>query len=163
VNAYLGLDSLEPFLAAAAKSGAGLFVVLRSSNPGARDFQDLPAPDRPLYERVAEGLAPRARALRAPETEWSSLGVVVGATWPEESRRVRKILPRCPFLVPGFGAQGANARDALAGFVPGPGGRLEGGLVASSRAIGFPAEAASADAWAAAVDQALDDAIRQLS
>jgi orotidine-5'-phosphate decarboxylase len=76
---------------------------------------------------------------------------------------VRKILPRCPFLVPGFGAQGANARDALAGFVPGPGGRLEGGLVASSRAIGFPAEAASADAWAAAVDQALDDAIRQLS
>jgi orotidine-5'-phosphate decarboxylase len=165
LNAYLGLDSLEPFLAVAAKSGAGLFVVLRSSNPGARDFQDLPTPQRPLYERVAEGLAARARALRAPETEWSSLGVVVGATWPEESRRVRKILPRSLFLVPGFGAQGAGASDAVAGFVPGPGGRLEGGLVASSRAIGLPSDGASGDlaTWQAAVDRALDTAITQLT
>jgi orotidine-5'-phosphate decarboxylase len=165
LNAYLGLDSLEPFCAAAARSGAGLFVVLRSSNPGARDFQDLPAPTRPLYERVAEALGTRAAALRAPQTEWSSLGVVVGANWPEESRRVREILPRSLFLVPGYGAQGGSAKDALAGFVPGPDGRLEGGLVASSRAIGFPPEGRAGDAatWERAVDRALDTAIADLT
>ena len=108
LNTYLGLDSIEPFLAVAASAGAGLFVVLRSSNPGARDFQDLPAPERPLYERVAEALGPKAKLLHGPETEWSGLGVVVGATWPEESRRVREILPRSLFLVPGYGAQGGE-------------------------------------------------------
>lgn len=165
LNAYLGLDSLEPFVAAAARSGAGLFVVLRSSNPGARDFQDLPAPERPLYERVAQALGGRAGALTGAETGWSGLGVVVGATWPEESRRIRALLPRSLFLVPGYGAQGGSARDAVAGFVPGPGGRLEGGLVASSRAIGFPPEGRSGDAagWERAVDRALDSAIAELA
>lgn len=165
LNAYLGLDSIEPFCAAAARSGAGLFVVLRSSNPGAHDFQDLPAPTRPLYERVAEALGTRAAALRGPQTEWSSLGVVVGATWPEQSRRVREILPRSLFLVPGYGAQGGSAKDALAGFVPGPDGRLEGGLVASSRAIGFPPEGRAGDAasWERSVDRALDTAIADLT
>ncbi len=165
LNAYLGLDSLEPFLTAATSTGAGLFVVLRSSNPGARDFQDLLAPQRPLYERVAEALGPRASALRGPETEWSGFGVVVGATWPEESRRVREILPRSLFLVPGYGEQGGSARDAVAGFVAGPDGRLEGGLVASSRAIGFPADGRGGDAvaWERAVNRALDAAIAELS
>jgi orotidine-5'-phosphate decarboxylase len=164
LNAYLGLDSLDPFLEAAARSGAGLFVVLRSSNPGARDFQDLPAPERPLYERVAEALTAKTKSLRGPETGWSGLGVVVGATWPEESRRVREILPRSLFLVPGYGAQGGSAEGAVAGFVPGPGGRLEGGLIASSRAIGFPPEGRSSDAstWERAVDHALAAAIAEL-
>jgi orotidine-5'-phosphate decarboxylase len=164
LNAYLGLDSLEPFVAAAARSGAGLFVVLRSSNPGARDFQDLRVPERPLYERVAEALAARAEALAGPATGWSGLGVVVGASWPAESRRIREILPRSLFLVPGYGAQGGSARDALAGFVPGPDGRLEGGLVASSRAIGFPPDGQSGDAasWERAVDRALAAAIAEL-
>jgi len=165
LNAYLGLDSLEPFLETAARSGAGLFVVLRSSNPGARDFQDLPAEGRPLYERVAEALGAKAKALLGSETGWSGLGVVVGATWPEQSRRVREILPRSLFLVPGYGAQGGSAQGAVAGFVPGPSGRLEGGLVASSRAIGFPPGGASGDttSWERAVDRALDAAIAELT
>ena len=165
VNAYLGLDSLEPFCAAAARSGGGLFVVLRSSNPGARDFQDLRVGERPLYERVAEALAPRLSKLRAPETDWSGLGVVVGATWPEESRRVREILPRSLFLVPGYGTQGGSVKDALAGFVPGPDGRLEGGLVSSSRGIAFPPDGRDSDAarWERAVDRALDSAIAELT
>jgi len=165
VNAYLGLDTLEPFLAAAAESGGGVFVVLRSSNPGARDLQDLPAPLLPLYERLATALGAKAAALRGPETEWSGLGVVVGATWPEQSRRVREILPRSLFLVPGYGAQGGDARDAMAGFVSGPDGRLEGGLVSSSRAIGFPDEGreAGVGGWERAVDRALDVAVAELS
>jgi orotidine-5'-phosphate decarboxylase len=91
--------------------------------------------------------------------------VVVGATWPEESRRVREILPRSLFLVPGYGEQGGGARDAVAGFVPGPDGRLEGGLVSSSRAIGFPADGRSGDAaaWERAVDRALDTGIAELT
>jgi orotidine-5'-phosphate decarboxylase len=165
VNAYLGLDTLEPFVAAAAGSGGGVFVVLRSSNPGARDLQDLPAPTQPVYERLAAALGTKAALLRGPETEWSGLGVVVGATWPEQSRRVREILPRSLFLVPGYGAQGAGARDAVAGFLPGPDGRPEGGLVSSSRAIGFPPEGRDADAlgWERAVDRALDAAIADLT
>jgi orotidine-5'-phosphate decarboxylase len=164
LNAYLGLDSLDPFRAAAERSGAGLFVVLRSSNPGARDLQDLPVQGRPLYERVAEALAAQAGALRGAETGWSGFGVVVGATWPEEGRRIRQILPHSLFLVPGYGAQGGSAAGAVAGFAPGPGGRLEGGLVASSRAIAFPPEGQGADAagWERAVDRALASAIAEL-
>jgi len=165
VNTYLGLDTLQPFFEAAAESGSGVFVVLRSSNPGAGDLQDLVVRERPVYERIAEALAPKARALRGPETEWSGLGVVVGATWPEQSRRIRELLPRSLFLVPGYGHQGGGAKDAVAGFVRGPGGRLEGGLVSSSRAIAFPPEAQDADAtaWERAVDAALDQAIRDLT
>jgi orotidine-5'-phosphate decarboxylase len=93
------------------------------------------------------------------------LGVVVGATWPAESRRVREILPKSLFLVPGYGTQGGVAADALAGFVPGPDGRLEGGLVSSARAIGLPAEGRDADlrGWERAVDRSLDAAIAELS
>jgi orotidine-5'-phosphate decarboxylase len=165
INPYLGLDSLEPFFAAAHAGGSGVFVLLRTSNPGAVDLQDLVVRERPLYQRLADLLHPLASKLRGPSTEWSGLGVVVGATWPEESRRVRELLPGSLFLVPGYGAQGASAADAVAGFVRGPTGSLEGGLVNAARAIGFPAgsESASAAGWERAVEEALTRAIRELS
>ena len=90
--------------------------------------------------------------------------MVVGATYPEESRAVRALLPSALFLVPGYGAQGGSAADALAGFVPGPKG-LEGGVVASSRAVTFP-EAGDTDdrtRWESAIDEALANAIAPLS
>ena len=165
VSPYLGLDSLEPFFAAAHAGSAGVFVLLRTSNSGAIDLQDLRVDDRPVYQRLADLLHPLALKLRGPSSEWSGLGVVVGATWPEESRRVRELLPGSLFLVPGYGAQGAAAEDAVAGFVRGPLGQLEGGLVSASRAIGFPAGAAEASAagWERAVDAALARAIEELS
>jgi orotidine-5'-phosphate decarboxylase len=164
VNPYLGLDSLDPFFAAAHAGGAGVFVLLRTSNPGAVDLQDLVVRDRPLYHRLADLLQPLALKLRGPSSEWSGLGVVVGATWPDESRRVRELLPGSLFLVPGYGAQGAPAADAIAGFVRGPTGQLEGGLVNASRAIGFPAggEDGGAAGWESAVDRALSGAIEEL-
>lgn len=165
VNPYLGNDALLPFTEAAGRAGAGLFVLVRTSNPGAADLQDLPVDGAPLFERVAAGLAPAAGRLRGPETGWSSLGVVVGATWPEQGARVRAHLPHSPFLVPGYGAQGAPARDALAGFVPGPGGALEGGVVSSSRGLLFPPghDTADAAAWERALDAALDRAGAELT
>jgi orotidine-5'-phosphate decarboxylase len=163
-NPYLGLDALEPFAKEALETGAGIFVLVKTSNPGSQDFQDRSLGGKPLYERVAESLAGIADRMRGPETGWSSLGAVVGATYPEVHQRLRELLPRAIFLVPGYGAQGGGARDAVAGFVAGPDGRLEGGLVNSSRGILFPPGSDTGDlaSWERAVDEALDRAIGEL-
>jgi len=164
VNPYLGLDTLEPFMKAAGETGGGVFVLVKTSNPGSGDLQDLRLGDQLLYERVAGALAGIAERMTGPETGWSSLGAVVGATYPEVHRRIRELLPRALFLVPGYGAQGGGARDAVAGFAPGPAGRLEGGLVNSSRGILFPpgSDTDAAASWERAVDEALDRAIGEL-
>lgn len=164
LSPYLGFDTLEPFARVAGEAGRGLFVLVRTSNPGSGDLQDREVGDEPLYVRVAEGLAKMEAALRGPRTGWSSLGVVCGATWPDEARRVRAALPRSLFLVPGYGAQGGDAAAALEGFVPGPRG-LEGGIVNSSRGILFPGESREATAlprWEAALGAALERAIAEL-
>ncbi len=165
VNPYLGGDSLEPFVARARGGGRGLFVVVRSSNPGAGDLQEQPIAGRgKLYEAVAELLTAPARALRGPRTGWSSLGVVVGASSPEASARLRELLPHSLFLVPGYGAQGGGAAAAVHGFVAGPDGRLEGGLVSSSRGILFPAGSHSdAAGWERAIDEAVARATGELA
>jgi orotidine-5'-phosphate decarboxylase len=164
VNPYLGLDSLEPFVTMAARKGAGLFVLAKTSNPGARDFQERALDGRPLFEWVAQSLRASAERLTAGSSGWSSLGIVVGATYPEQHRRLRELLPRALFLVPGYGAQGGTARDAVAGFLPGPAGCLEGGIVNSSRALIFPDDGHTTDvrAWERAIDAACQRAIDEL-
>jgi orotidine-5'-phosphate decarboxylase len=160
VNPYLGLDSLEPFIATAQSTGKGVAVLVRTSNPGARDVQDLDVGGAPLWTRVAEMLAPAMDRLLAG-SGWSNLMVVAGATWPAEARRLRAILPKALFLVPGYGAQGASAADALAGLVDG-----FGGVVSASRSILYPPAAATAKTladWRAAIDDALDAARAELS
>lgn len=163
LNPYMGLDTLEPFAQAAERAGAGMFVLAKTSNPGSGDLQDLEIDGSPIYERVAANLAPLADRLAGPETGWSSLGVVVGATWPEQHDAVRKHLPKALFLVPGYGAQGGGAKDSVRGFVAGPNG-LEGGVVSSSRGILFPegSNTTDATAWEAAIDAALDRSIGEL-
>ncbi|NJL27321.1 MAG: orotidine-5'-phosphate decarboxylase [Thermoanaerobaculia bacterium] len=162
VNPYLGRDSLAPFLAKVGAEGRGVFVLVRTSNPGAADLQQLETAGAKLYEKVAEMLAPEVEAHRGPETGWSSVGVVVGATWPGEAERVRELLPGAIFLVPGYGAQGGSASDAMRGFVKGPDGRLEGGIVNSSRGVLFPKGAESAAAWERGFDEALGRAEEEL-
>ncbi len=165
INPYLGCDTLDPFVDTAQRNGRGLFVLVKTSNPGSGDFQDREvAPRGRLFEHVATSLAERSAALAGPRTGYSSLGVVVGATYPGESERVRELLPKALFLVPGYGAQGAGAEEALRGFVRGPDGRLEGGLVNSSRGILFPpgSDAGSAKAWEQAIDDAVDRAVDEL-
>lgn len=183
IHPYMGLDSMEPFFAQAEANGKGVAVLVRTSNPGAHDFQMLDiAPDADrmperLWETVARGLDGVMNRLQS-SGHWSSLMVVAGATAPAEARRLRQILPRSLFLVPGFGAQGADARAALAGFVARPIGesrpdapssldpnppslRWQGGVVNASRSILFPPAAALANdpaSWRIAIARAIDDA-----
>ena len=155
INPYLGLDSLEPFIAAAEKNAKGAAVLVRTSNPGARDLQDLNCDGAPLWRRVAEMIAPLAPRLAGHN--WSGLMAVAGATYPDEARALRKLLPTSLLLVPGYGAQGASAADAVAGFTHGAHG-LEGGVVSSSRAVLYPQSATSAGAlasWREAIGAAM--------
>jgi orotidine-5'-phosphate decarboxylase len=159
VNPYLGADSLEPFLAAAEGSGKGVAVLVRTSNPGARDLQDLDVGGAPLWVRTAEMLKPAM--VRLTHGAWSDLMIVAGATWPDEARRLRQILPQALILAPGYGAQGASAADALAGLVQG-----RGGVVSASRSVLYPKAAAAARTladWSAAIDEALASARAELS
>jgi orotidine-5'-phosphate decarboxylase len=164
LNPYLGLDSLEPFAERARSFGRGLFVLARTSNAGAGDLQDLAVEGAPLFRKVARSLGRLVEELRGPESGWSSLGVVVGATWPEQAEAVRAELANALFLVPGYGAQGASAEDAVRGFERGPVG-LEGGVVNSSRGVLFPAAADSDDrgVWEKAIDAAVERASAELA
>jgi orotidine-5'-phosphate decarboxylase len=163
VNPYLGKDSLEPFLAMAERCNKGVAVLVRTSNPGARDLQDLLIDGAPLWRRVAQMIAPESDRLKG-NSGWSGLMAVAGATYPDEARALRETLPHSLLLVPGFGAQGAGARDALAGFVRGKNG-LEGGVVSSSRAVLYPQTVALAKTlseWRAEIDAAMAKAAAEL-
>jgi orotidine-5'-phosphate decarboxylase len=165
LSPYLGRDSLEPFAERAERFGRGLFVLAKTSNAGSGDLQDLELKDGPVYEVVAAGLAGLADRLAGPATGWSSLGLVVGATYPEQQERIRERAPRALFLVPGYGAQGGSAADAVRGFVDGPKG-LEGGIVSSSRGLLMPeagAHCEDAAGWERAVDEAIDRATGELA
>jgi orotidine-5'-phosphate decarboxylase len=140
-NPLLGTDALEPLVAGCEAADAGMFVLVRTSNPGAADLMDLPAPEAPLHERLAalvDGFADRLLG----EGGLSGLGAVVGATEPEHIGRMRELMPRSVFLLPGVGAQGGDPALLGAAFKPGP----AAALVASSRAIvGDPDPAAAAE------------------
>lgn len=157
VNPYMGVDTIEPFVAVAEREGKGVVVLARTSNPGSRDFQQKLIDGEPLYIHVARALAPMVTRLRSRETGWSGLMLVAGATGPEEAARLRATSGDALFLVPGYGAQGAGARDALAGFVQGHHG-LEGGVVNASRSVAMPDSAKGASSvreWEGAIDRAI--------
>ena len=167
VNPYLGLDGLEPFAESAERYGRGLFVLVKTSNPGSGDLQDRLLGDEkvPVSDTVARLLEPMMSRLSGPATGWSSLGVVVGATYPEQGERLRALLPNALFLIPGYGAQGGSAADAMRSFLSGASGP-EGGLVNSARGVIFPEAAAGAShaiAWERAIDAALEATIEDLS
>lgn len=156
VNPYMGKDTLAPFITLAARESKGVCVLVRTSNPGAGDFQDLQVGGAPAWRRVAEMLGAETQTLMGAN-HWSGLMAVAGATYPDEARGLREAMPHALFLVPGYGAQGASAADAVASFVAGPAGR-EGGVVSSSRAVTYPAAAQAAKTlaeWRAAIDDAM--------
>lgn len=159
VNPYMGVETLEPFFRLGESEGKGVAVLTRTSNPGAADFQLRDMEGAALYTRVAEALEPAIERLEGAHG-WSSVMLVAGATAPEEARLLRTVALHALFLVPGYGAQGAGAADAVAGFLPGPFG-LEGGVVNASRSVAFPEAAGRAGFradWRAAVEGAIDSA-----
>jgi orotidine-5'-phosphate decarboxylase len=159
----MGKDTLEPFIAMAQARTKGVAVLVRTSNPGAGDIQDLQVGGAPLWRRVGEMLAPETQRLMGAN-KWSGLMAVAGATYPDEARALREAMPHALFLVPGYGAQGASAVDAVAGFVPGPKAR-EGGVVSSSRAVTYPPPAQTAAdlaGWRTAISEAMTQAAGEL-
>jgi orotidine-5'-phosphate decarboxylase len=142
LNPLLGADALEPLLNSAADHGAGVFVLVRTSNAGAADVLDLPAPERPLHERLAELVAGSAGRL-AGESGLSGVGAVVGATEPQHLGRLRELMPDSVFLLPGVGAQGGRPEDLGAAFGRNP----ASAIVTASRSI------ASADDPAGAAEK----------
>ena len=130
LNGTLGRDSLRPFIEAASDSGAGLFVLVRTSNPGAADLLDQPAPDRPFHEHLASMVNELGPSL-AGDAGLSGLGAVVGATEPGHIARLRELMPHSSFLLPGVGAQGGSASALGPAFALHP----ASAIVTASRSI----------------------------
>ena len=113
VSPFLGRDSLQPFVKQCEEYGKGIFVLVKTSNPGSVDVQDqkLVTTKNPLYEELARMVDELGSKLIG-KSGYSSIGAVVGATFPEEAIQLRKLMPRAIILVPGYGAQGGTAQDA---------------------------------------------------
>lgn len=163
VNPYLGPASLEPFVAEAGLAGRGVIVLVRNSSMDSSVYQAVDTPAGPFFTVVAASLARCEERLTCGTTGWSSLGVTVAATHADDTDKIRVVLPHALFLVLGYGAQGASAREAVRGFLRGPVG-LEGGIVSSSRPILYPAESCDARAqdWEHGMRIALAKAVSEL-
>ena len=109
VNPYLGSDGVKPFIKVCKEEKKGIFVLVKTSNPSSGEFQDRLIDGRPLYELVAEKVVEWGSA--SMDGAYSNVGAVVGATYPEMSKVLRKLMPHTYFLVPGYGAQGGTAED----------------------------------------------------
>lgn len=155
VNAYLGQDTLQPFIKKCVANGAGLYVLVRTSNPGATVFQDRRSEGATVFEAVAD-VVQACNTEHFSGEQYGGVGAVVGTTWPEELNSLRIRMPNAPLLVPGYGSQGGTAAD-VAGAFDSDG---LGAVINSSRAINFAhrhsdyAERFSAEHWQDAVLEA---------
>ncbi len=150
LSPLLGADSLEPLLEGAAGAGAGVFVLVRTSNPGVADLLDLPTAEGPLHEQVARVVAGLAGRLPG-SGDLSGVGAVIGATEPRFLARLRELMPQAVLLLPGVGAQGGDVEDLGPAF-----GAPASALVTASRSVagaadpGEAAERLRESVWAVA-------------
>jgi orotidine-5'-phosphate decarboxylase len=163
VNPYLGSDGILPFIEVAKREGKGVYPLVRTSNPSAREFQDLVADGLPLYRHVARKVAEWGK-LSVGEGGYSAVGAVVGATYPAELAELRADLPKTPFLIPGYGAQGGGAGDVAAAFDA----EGLGGLINNSRGILYAYEKPAyrerfGPVWERAIEQAVIDMAADLA
>ena len=133
INPYLGTDSLQPFVDLAHRRRAGLYVLVRTSNPGAAEFQDRMSDGQQLFETVAQTVQRLSETTRATDHIFGCVGAVVGATWPIQLQQLRRQMPAVPLLIPGYGAQGGTSSDTAGAFYPDG----LGALINSSRGINF--------------------------
>lgn len=160
VSPYLGDDSLEPFVSSCRAGGTGIFVLVKTSNPGGGMFQDLRCEGRPLYRHVGE-LVERLATESAGTSGYGPVGAVVGATYPEQLAELRAAMPHAWILVPGFGSQGGTTADVAAGFDS----NGLGAIVNNSRGIIFAhaRKEYAGRSWEAAVEAATRDMIAALA
>jgi orotidine-5'-phosphate decarboxylase len=150
VSPYLGRDSLEPLFAACRRDGAGIFCLVKTSNAGGGDIQDLALSDgRPLWQHVARLVAEWGEDL-VGDSGLSSVGAVVGATHPRAVGEARRLLPRAVLLLPGVGEQGASPADVARAFTSGP----ASALVAAARSVLYAFRAIDDDWRSAAAAEA---------
>ena len=165
INPYLGTDSLEPFVKLATQRNAGLYVLVRTSNPGAAQFQDRISDGQALYSSVAATVQNLSESTRPAGEVFGCVGAVVGATWPTQLVELRQQMPAVPFLIPGYGAQGGTSSDTAGAFTP----EGLGAVVNSSRGINFAwqrkpySEQFGEEHWQDAVQAATRDMIADLA
>jgi orotidine-5'-phosphate decarboxylase len=163
VNPYLGEDSLRPFIDVAQERSAGVFVLVKTSNPGGGMIQDLPSGGRPVFAHVAEYVE-RMASQTVGNCGYGIVGAVVGATYPRQLVELRAAMPHTWFLVPGYGAQGGSAADVAGAFD----GQGKGAIINNSRGIIFAhaikpySERFGSARWQEAVESATRDMIAQI-
>lgn len=168
VSPYLGDDSLTPFVDVAGERGAGVFILVKTSNPGGAMLQDKIAEGIPVYRHVAEfvhSLAEKSWEQTQGKSPYGSIGAVVGATWPAQLTELRQVMKRTWFLVPGYGSQGGGAADVAGAFDEDG----LGAIVNNSRGIIFAwrspkyAESFGEKQWERAIEQSTRDMIADLA
>lgn len=155
VTPYLGSDGIAPFIKRCHANDKGIYVLVKTSNPSSGELQDLPIGDEVVHEHVAQLVESWAAQQLGPSTNYSCVGAVVGATYPEELKYLRTLMPHVPFLIPGYGAQGGTAQDVKHGFIADG----TGAIVNASRSILY---ASSGKNWKDAARKAAADMAEQL-
>lgn len=155
VSPYLGSDGVKPFMERCNQNNKGIFVLVKTSNPSSGELQDLPTGDEVVHEHMAQLVESWAAQILGPESHLSCVGAVVGATYPEELKYLRTLMPHVPILIPGFGTQGGTPEDVKYGFIPDG----TGAIVNSSRSIIF---ASSGKDWQNAAQKAAEEMAMQI-
>ena len=150
VTAYMGSDGVLPFVERCTKNGKGIYVQVKNSNPSSGELQDLPTGDEVVHEHMAQLVESWGMHHLGEETNLSCVGAVVGATYPEELKYLRTLMPHIPFLIPGYGVQGGTADDVKYGFLE----NGMGAIVNSSRGI---IHASSGEDWQEAAKHAAEE------
>ncbi len=158
VSPYLGSDGIKPFADLCAKNGRGIYVLVKTSNPSSGELQDLPTGDEAVHEYLAQLVEGWASMALGTESNLSSVGAVVGATYPEELKYLRTLMPHVPFLIPGYGSQGGTAEDCKSGFLPDG----TGAIVNAARSIIYASRGKDWQAAASKAAESMSEALRKV-
>ncbi|HLD07819.1 MAG TPA: orotidine-5'-phosphate decarboxylase [Candidatus Peribacterales bacterium] len=156
ITPYLGSDGILPFVERCKKNEKGIYILVKTSNESSGEVQDLPTGDEVVHEHIAQLVEAIAVQDLGAKTKLSSIGAVVGATYPEEMKYLRTLMPHVPFLIPGYGAQGGTATDVKHGFLKDG----TGAIVNSSRSIIF---ASGGKDWQKAAEKAAEKMAKELA
>lgn len=152
---YLGSDGIKPFIERCTANDKGIFVLVKTSNPSSGELQDLPTGDEAVHEHMAQLVESWGMHHLSPEANMSCVGAVVGATYPEELKYLRTLMPHISILIPGYGAQGGTVDDVVHGFIPDG----TGAIVNSSRGIIYASSGPDWKEAAATTAKEMSDAL----